>query len=96
MLTAKQRHRLLMADRTHDAGWVAAVIENMLAADPTLILTEVEAALRDAAAHSYVIGDVGKFRIVIGMPAMLAAADAAGGSIEQNRTALAKVAARGK
>jgi hypothetical protein len=87
MLTAKQRHRLLMADRTHDAGWVAAVIE---------ILTEVAAALRDAAAHSYVIGDVGKFRIVIGMPAMLAAVDAAGGSIEQNRTALAKVAARGK
>jgi hypothetical protein len=98
MLDPKQRHKLLLADRTRDAGWITAVVKNLLAADPTVTLAEVEAAFRDAASSTYLIaGD--PFEVVIGMPGMLAAVAAAGRSIEGNRAALAdKVigAARGK
>jgi hypothetical protein len=87
MLDPKQKHRLLMADRTRDAAWITAVVENMLAADPTVTLAEVEAALRDAAAQAYVIGSPGKFSIVIGMPAMLAAVGAAGVTAAEKRAA---------
>ena len=76
-----------MADRTRDAAWITAVVENMLAADPTVTLAEVEAALRDAAAQAYVIGSPGKFSIVIGMPAMLAAVGAAGVTAAEKRAA---------
>jgi hypothetical protein len=36
------------------------------ATDPSVTLAEVEAALRDAAAYSYVIACQGKFSVVIG------------------------------
>jgi hypothetical protein len=88
-LDPKQRHRLLMADRTADPAWISAVIEHLIAADPTVALAEVEGALRDAAAHSYVIGGPGKFSVVIGMPAMLAAIAAAGITAAANRAMLA-------
>jgi hypothetical protein len=88
MLDPKQRHKLLMADRTRDTAWITAVIENVLAADRTVTLAEVEAVFRDAAAASYVIADGTAFRILIGMPAMLAAVAAAGMTPAANRTTL--------
>jgi hypothetical protein len=66
-LSLKQRHRLLTADRTHDAGWIAAVVENLLAADPTVTLAEVEDAFRDRFAQSCLIAGPGKtFQVVTG------------------------------
>jgi NADPH-dependent ferric siderophore reductase len=90
-LDPKQRHRLLMADRTADPAWISAVIEHLIAADPTVALAEVEEAFRDAACASYLIACPGKsFQVVTGgMPAMQAAVAAVGLSPEQNRTALA-------
>ena len=89
-LDPKQRHKLLMADRTCDATWIAAVVENLLAADPTVTLDEIEAALRDAAAHSYVVACPGKtFRVITGgMPEWRAALVEAGVTAAENRAAL--------
>ena len=89
MLDPRQRHKLLMADRTGDAAWITAVVENLMAADQDATLAEIEDVLRAAAGHSYVIGGPGKFSIVIGMPAMLAAVGAAGVTVAENRAALA-------
>ena len=58
-LTPNQRHKLLMADRTHDAGWIAAVIEDLLEANPTVTLLEIEQELRDAGAQTYLIAGSG-------------------------------------
>ena len=67
------------------------MVEHMLAADPAITLLDVEAAFRDAAAHSYLIASPGNsFHVVSGdMPAMLAALAAAGVTAEQNQAALA-------
>ena len=66
-LDPKQRHKLLMADRTRDAAWITAAIEHLVAADSTVTLDEIEGTLRDAAGSAYVVaGD--RFEVVIGMP----------------------------
>ena len=39
-----------------DGAWIAVVVENLMAAYPTVTLAEIEA---DAAAHSYVIDGAG-------------------------------------
>ena len=52
-LTPKQRHKLLMADRTGDAAWIAVVIEDLLAANPDTTLPEIDYELRSAAAQAY-------------------------------------------
>jgi hypothetical protein len=91
-LTPKQRHKLLMADRTHDADWIAAVIEDYLfEANPEMTLLEIDQELRDAGAQSYLIAaGPRKFRVVTtGRLAMLWAVAAAGMTAEQNRAALA-------
>jgi hypothetical protein len=89
-LTPNQRHKLLMADRTHDAGWIVAVIEDLLEANPTVTLLEIEQELRDAGAQTYLIAGSGKFQVVTGgRLAMLWAVAAAGMTVEQNRAALA-------
>lgn len=88
-LDLKQKHRLLMAGRTRDAAWITAVIENVLAADPTITLDEIEGAFRDAAATTYLVGTADRFEVVIGMPAMLAAIGAAGMTAAENLAALA-------
>jgi hypothetical protein len=90
-LSLKQRHKLLTADRTHDAGWIAAVIENLLAADPTVTLAEVEAAFRDGFAQSYLIAGPGKtFQVVTGgIAAWRNALNAAGVTAEANSATLA-------
>ena len=48
MITSKQRHKLLMADRTGDVTWITAAIERMVAADPDVTLDEIEDVLRAA------------------------------------------------
>jgi hypothetical protein len=91
MLTPKQRHRLLLADRTRDVAWITAVVEHVLAADPTLTLAEVETAFRDAGGSACVVArrDVPTgFVIVIGMPAWRSALDRAGVTAAENRAAL--------
>jgi len=88
-LDPKQRHRLLMADRTGDVGWITATIEQLLASDPDVDLFDCEAALREAAAQSYVIADGAGFRIVGGVQAWVAELDRLGRTPEQNRQALA-------
>ena len=90
MLDPKQRHKLLMADRTRDAAWVSAAIEHLLTADPTVTLAEVEAAFRDAGGSAYVVArrDMQPgFVIAIGMPAWRSALDRAGLSPDANRAA---------
>ena len=87
-LDPKQRHKLLMADRTRDAAWITAAIEHLVAADSTVTLDEIEGALRDAAGAAYVVAGE-RFEVVIGMPAMLAAVAAFGMTPLENRVALA-------
>jgi len=67
MLDSKQRHILLMADRTGDAAWISAVVEKLLATDPTITLDELEAALRAAAGAAYLVGTAERFDVVVGM-----------------------------
>jgi hypothetical protein len=73
MLTAAHRHQILLADRSRDVATVTAAVRDVLAANPLTTLPEIELALRDAAAQSYVIADGADFRIVIGIAARLAA-----------------------
>jgi hypothetical protein len=87
-LDPKQRHKLLMADRTGDAAWITAAFEHLVAADPTVTLDEIEGALRDAAGSAYVIGTADRFEVVIGMPAWLAALAEARVTAAENRAAL--------
>ena len=87
-LDPKQRHKLLMADRTRDAAWITAAIEHLVAADPTVTLDEIEGALRDAAGSAYVIGTADRFEVVIGMPAWLAALAEARVTAAESRAAL--------
>jgi hypothetical protein len=84
-LDPKQRHKLLMADRTRDGAWITAAIEHLVAADPTVTLDEIEGALRDAAGSAYVIGKADKCEVVIGMQAWVAELDRRGRTPEQNR-----------
>ena len=88
-LDPKQRHQLLMADRTGDPAWIAATIDRLLASDPDVDLLEIEAAIREAAARSYLIADGAGFCVLIGVQAWIAELDRLGRSPEQNRQALA-------
>jgi hypothetical protein len=88
-LDPRQRHAVLKADRTKDASWVRAVIEQLRSADPTVTLLEVEQTLRAAAGSAFLVADGPEFRIVIGMPAWVAELDRLGRTPEQNRQALA-------
>ena len=88
-LDPKQRHKLLMADRTRDGAWITAAIEHLVAADRTVTLDEIEGALRDATGSAYVIGKADRFEVVIGMQAWVAELDRRGRTPEQNRQALA-------
>ena len=87
MISASDRHMLLVADRTRDPAVVAAVVESVMADNPAVTLFDVETAFRDGAAHSYIIaGD--PFEIVIGMPAWRAALDELGIEPQDNRATL--------
>jgi hypothetical protein len=88
-LDPRQRHAVLKADRTKDASWVRAVIEQLRSADPTVTLLEVEQTLRAAAGSAFLVADDAGFRIVVGMKAWVAELDKLGRTPEQNRQALA-------
>ena len=88
-LDPKQRHKLLMADRTGDAGWITAVIEKLLTADPTVTLDEIEEVLRAAAGTAYLVGTAKGFEVVIGFTAWRDVLAEAGVTAEANRQALA-------
>jgi len=77
-ITARQTYDLLLADRTRDPALVAAMVQEVLADNPTATLLDCEMAFRDAAAHSYVVADVEGYRIVIGVQAQRAALQATG------------------
>jgi len=62
-LDPRQRHAVLKADRTKDASWVRAVIEQLRSADPTVTLLEVEQTLRAAAGSAFLVADDAGFRI---------------------------------
>jgi len=90
MITTRQRYQLLLADRTRDATWITATIEHLLAADPTVNLLDIELALRDGGAYSYLIACQGKMvQVMLGIEDWLAALKAAGLSPDANRAALA-------
>jgi hypothetical protein len=91
-LTPKQRHKLLMADRTGDAAWIAVVIEDLLAANPDTTLPEIDYELRSAAAQAYLVampGTSAGFEVVLGEFAFRRGIAATGMTAEQNRAALA-------
>ena len=89
-ITPKQRLKLRMADRTHDAAWITAVIEDLLAANPETTLLEIDQEFRDAGSPTYLIASPDKLEVITGgRLAMLRAVGAAGMTVKQNRAALA-------
>ena len=88
-LDPKQRHRLLLADRTKDVTWIAATIANLLAKDPDVTLDEIEDVLRAAASTAYLVGTAERFEVVVGYTAWRDALTKAGMTPEQNLTLLA-------
>jgi hypothetical protein len=86
-VTAEHRRMLEVADRTKDVDVIAGIVHSIMIEAPDLTLLDIETALRDAGAQSYLIaGD--KPEIVLGMPAMLATLAAIGVTPEQNRSRL--------
>ena len=93
MITAAQRHQLEVADRTRDIDVIGIIVDDMLVEHPTVTPLDIETALRDAAAHTYLIAnDEGEFFVVIGMQDWLNALEQNGMTPEQNRAALAALA----
>jgi len=90
-LDPKQRHRLLMADRTGDIGRITATINQMLADNPEIDLLEIEMVLRAAAGSAFVIATTEGFEVIVGMKAWVAALDAFGRTPELNRQLLAVI-----
>ncbi len=91
-LSPKQRHRLLMAVRVRDAAWVAAVIEDVVAANPETALLEIDQEFRDAGSQTYLIaapGTAAGFEVALGAFAFRRRLVAAGMTLAQNRAALA-------
>ena len=91
-LSPKQRHKLLMADRTCDEAWITVVIEDLLAANPETTLLEIDQELRNAAAQAYLVATPGTapgFEVVLGEYAFRRRLAAAGMTVEQNRAPLA-------
>ena len=89
-ISPKQRHKLLMAERTRDAAWITTVIEELIEANPDTTLMDVDQEFRDAGSQTYLVARQCKFQVVTGgRLAMLWAVSAAGMTVEQNRTALA-------
>ena len=62
-LDPKQRHRLLLADRTRDPDAVTAVIVRLRNENRGATLAEIEDALRAAAGVSYLIGTAEGFEV---------------------------------
>jgi hypothetical protein len=86
-LSVQHRHAVLLADRTGDVDTITTVVTEVLAASPETTPLEIETALRDAAAQSYLIAGE-RLSIVLGLPVMLHKLAASGSTPEQNRAAL--------
>jgi len=91
VITDEQRHQLEVADRTRDLDVIGIIVDDMLV--ETLVAPlEIETALRDAAAQTYLIANQGEISIVLGMQNWLAALEQHGITPEENRAALAALA----
>jgi len=91
-LSPKQRHKLLMADRSRDVAWIAEVIEDLVAANSDTNLFEIEQEFRNAGAQTYLIATPGTapgFEVVLGVFAFRRRIAVAGVTLAQNRAALA-------
>ena len=87
-LSVQHRHAVLLADRTGDVGTITTVVTEVLAANPETTPLEIETALRDAGAQSYLIAG-GVAVDCRSVPAMLLTLAEASVTPEQNRVALA-------
>jgi hypothetical protein len=88
-LDPKQRHKLLMADRTKDVAWLRAAIKHLMVADQDVTLAEIEEVLRSAAGNNYLIGTPDSFEIVVGFTAWRDALGRLDMTAEMNRAVLA-------
>jgi hypothetical protein len=89
MITAKQRHQLEVADRTRDLDVISIIIDDMLVEHPQVTPLDIETALRDAAARTYLIAKDGEINVVLGMQDWLNTLEQHGMTPEENRAALA-------
>ena len=89
MISAKQRHRLLSADRSRDPATIAAAVRDVLAASPDLTAGDCEQALRDGACHAFLLAAEGGFEVVVGFARLADKLAAAGSTPAKNRAALA-------
>ena len=89
MITSEQRHQLEVADRTRDIDVIRIIVDDMLVEHPEVTPLEVETALRDARAQTYLIVNEGEISVVLGMQEWLAALEQHGVSPYENRLALA-------
>jgi hypothetical protein len=87
MITAEQRRQLLAADRSGNRQVITDMVQLTLAAGVSAL--DVELALRDGAAHTYLIAGKGAISIVLGMAAWRAELERSGVTPEQNRRDLA-------
>jgi hypothetical protein len=91
MLDLKQRHKLLLADRTKDVSWITATIKHLMTRHPDVTLAEVEDVLRAGAGTAYLIATAGRFEVVVGFTAWRDALAKAGITAEVNRAALGRI-----
>jgi len=89
MITAKQRHQLEVADRTRDIDVIGIIVDDMLVEHPEVTPLDIETALRDAAARTYLIVNDGEISVVLGMQNWLDTLERHGMTPHQNRAALA-------
>ena len=90
-ITARERHRILLADRSQNIAPVTVVIATVLHQNPSATRAEVEEVLREAAAQSYLIADGSGFRVVLGMKTWVAELGRLNRTPEANRQMLAAV-----
>ena len=89
MLLPRQRHELLLAERTRDPVQITAAIEAALRKDPTVTLAAIDDVLRRAASSAFLVRTPDGFVVVVGFTAWREALAKAGISAEANRAALA-------
>jgi hypothetical protein len=89
MITAKQRHQLEVADRTRDLDVIGIIVDDMLVEHPEVTPLDIETALRDAAARTYLVVKDGEVNVVLGMQDWLNALEQNGMTPDENRAALA-------
>ena len=88
VITPEHRRQLLVADRTGDRHVIAEIVQHVIACGVTPL--EAELALRDGAAHTYLIAGDEKIAIVLGMSAWRKALQRSCTTPERNRAALAE------